>query len=115
MHITPVMHRPGWLRCRGICVVWMLTAAPRALGQITLVNAGAAAGLTHTHAPDMFCIPVGQWFMTGGAAVGDFNNDSWPDVFALGGGVNADELFINTGRSEERRLVHKRETRRHAR
>lgn len=33
--------------------------------------------------------------MTGGAAVGDFNNDGWIDLFVIGGGLRSDALFIN--------------------
>lgn len=32
-----------------------------------------------------------------GAAAGDFNNDGWVDLFAIGGGLQADALFINQG------------------
>lgn len=35
--------------------------------------------------------------MISGAAVGDFNNDGWDDLFVLGGGVVSDALFINQG------------------
>lgn len=34
--------------------------------------------------------------MDGGATVGDFNADGWPDLFVIGGGT-ADRLFINQG------------------
>lgn len=33
--------------------------------------------------------------MAGGLTVGDFNNDGWPDLYALGGGNQPDRLFIN--------------------
>ncbi len=33
--------------------------------------------------------------MIAGGAVGDFNNDGYPDVFVLGGGLRDDGLFIN--------------------
>ncbi|MBT8143215.1 MAG: CRTAC1 family protein, partial [Gammaproteobacteria bacterium] len=33
--------------------------------------------------------------MSGGGAVGDFNNDGYPDLYVLGGGQRADALFIN--------------------
>jgi len=39
----------------------------------------------------------GKLDMTTGAAVGDFNNDGWTDLFALGGGVAPDALYINDG------------------
>jgi enediyne biosynthesis protein E4 len=35
--------------------------------------------------------------MMPGAAAGDFNRDGWIDLFALGGGVVADKLYINNG------------------
>lgn len=33
--------------------------------------------------------------MISGGAVGDFNNDGWQDLFVIGGGYEADKLFIN--------------------
>ena len=35
--------------------------------------------------------------MISGGAVGDFNNDGWQDLFVIGGGYEADKLFINQG------------------
>ncbi len=35
--------------------------------------------------------------MTAGGAVGDFNNDGWPDLFVIDGGGAPDRLFINNG------------------
>ena len=33
--------------------------------------------------------------MSGGGAIGDFNGDGYADIFVLGGGEEADALFIN--------------------
>ena len=33
--------------------------------------------------------------MISGGAAGDFNNDGWQDLFVIGGGYEADKLFIN--------------------
>ncbi|MCP5100309.1 MAG: CRTAC1 family protein [Chloroflexi bacterium] len=35
--------------------------------------------------------------MISGAAAGDFNNDGWQDLYVIGGGLVADNLFINQG------------------
>lgn len=69
----------------------------QALGQITLTNASSAAGLSTAHMPDTQCIGFGQYWMTGGIGIGDFNNDGWPDIFMIGGGLTADKLFMNNG------------------
>ncbi|MBL9120037.1 MAG: VCBS repeat-containing protein [Phycisphaerae bacterium] len=37
-----------------------------------------------------------EWTM-GGACVGDFNRDGWPDIFILKGGNGSDKLYINNG------------------
>jgi hypothetical protein len=52
------------------------------------------AGLLFTHDPNQ-----DNYSKTneGGGTVGDFNNDGWPDLFLIGGGDNADGLFINNG------------------
>lgn len=43
--------------------------------------------------------PLTASFFNCGGAVGDFNNDGWPDLFLLGGGGagGVDRLFINNG------------------
>ncbi|MCI0364596.1 MAG: FG-GAP-like repeat-containing protein [Phycisphaerales bacterium] len=64
---------------------------------VTVTNAGDDVGLIAVHVADFQCIPIGQSWMTGGLAVGDFNRDSWPDVFVLGGGDSPDKLYMNDG------------------
>jgi enediyne biosynthesis protein E4 len=71
--------------------------APDLSAQIAVVDATESAGLTTNHMPDIPCLTIGQWWMTGGLAIGDFNRDNWPDVFVIGGGQTPDKLFINNG------------------
>lgn len=52
----------------------------------------AVVGLVHSHAGT-----TGMQFMAPGGAVGDFNGDGAPDVFAVGGSLGVDRLFINQG------------------
>lgn len=52
----------------------------------------AASGLDFVHA---YTNDHQSGPMVGGGAVGDFNNDGYPDIFALGSGGRADALFIN--------------------
>ena len=54
----------------------------------------AAAGLIFT--PSMMTDLVKPELYVGGS-VGDFNQDGWPDLFLLGGGLVADALFVNDG------------------
>jgi enediyne biosynthesis protein E4 len=58
-------------------------------------NQTAASGITTSHQTTSF--PQSQY--SAGAAVGDFNNDGWQDLFVLKGGANnlPDRLFINNG------------------
>ncbi|MCI0364595.1 MAG: FG-GAP-like repeat-containing protein [Phycisphaerales bacterium] len=72
-------------------------ASRAAWGWIVVSNAGEGAGLSCTHAPDLQCIPLSLAWFTGGLAVGDFNNDMWPDLFVVGGGDVPDRLYINAG------------------
>jgi hypothetical protein len=67
-------------------------------------NAAGGAGLsfsdqtTAANLSFMHTIPITSGFpvqMVSGAAAGDFNNDGWVDLFAIGGGVYPDALFIN--------------------
>ncbi|HMN40202.1 MAG TPA: CRTAC1 family protein [Phycisphaerales bacterium] len=79
----------------GAIVVATLLSGANAGAQTALFSdQTAAAGLiaVHTTAPLVDqSLPV----MTGGVAVGDFNNDGWQDVFVLGGPGAPDKLFIN--------------------
>ena len=74
----------------------VILAGGRADGQVTLQDETVAVGLTAIHQADEVCICVQGW-MTGGMAVGDFNNDGWQDIFWIGGGATSDKLFINDG------------------
>jgi hypothetical protein len=84
--------RPVW----GITVVgvlWLMSP-PGWAGTPLFTNQTVAAGVSFTHMPlaDTPGVP-----MHGGGAVGDFNNDGWPDLFVVGGGGTPDRLFINQG------------------
>jgi hypothetical protein len=47
------------------------------------------------HESSTYLATHGFAMMSGGGAVGDFNNDGWQDFLFLGGGDQADKLFIN--------------------
>lgn len=70
-----------------------LLGAP-AFAQTQFVDVTSQCGLTFTHTMASGH-PMGP--MVGGATVGDFNNDGWPDLFVLSGGTTPDKLFINAG------------------
>ncbi|GAB4386239.1 MAG: CRTAC1 family protein [Phycisphaerales bacterium] len=59
---------------------------------LTFGEKAATVGLTHFHSGS-----VGMQYMAPGGAVGDFNCDGAPDIFALGGSLGTDRLFINNG------------------
>ncbi len=54
-----------------------------------------ALGSIVSHQSSTYLSKHGFAMMSGGGAVGDFNNDGWQDIFYLGGGDQADKLFIN--------------------
>ncbi len=54
------------------------------------------AGVAVTHQTPFDSLKSGAEIM-GGAAVGDFDGDGWQDLFVIGGGVEADSLFVNNG------------------
>ena len=59
--------------------------------QLNFQRATIASGITIKRKPLDYSISN----MTGGGAVGDFNNDGWQDIFLLGGGGTPDALYIN--------------------
>ncbi|MEZ6242686.1 MAG: CRTAC1 family protein [Phycisphaerales bacterium] len=84
------MRSGGWL---WLALVWVL--APGVGAQtlsFTEVAAQAGANVPYLHASGSPSV-LGE--MSGGLAVGDFNMDGWPDLFAPGGGLAPDHLLIN--------------------
>ena len=62
---------------------------------LTFADRAFDVGLLAPHIP---AIPGGgNEFMSAGGAVGDFNNDGYPDIFVTGGSAGVDRLFINQG------------------
>lgn len=64
--------------------------------QLQFSNQTTAANIDLTHTIALHRKDDGATMM-GGAAAGDFNNDGRQDLFAIGGGLEADGLFINQG------------------
>ncbi|MBT8485411.1 MAG: hypothetical protein HKO59_06050 [Phycisphaerales bacterium] len=66
-----------------------------ATGQLTFTEVATEAGLVTAHSPPRAFITDSKAVMTAGGAVGDFDNDGWPDLFVVTGGLGPDRLFIN--------------------
>ncbi|MGP1346855.1 MAG: CRTAC1 family protein [Phycisphaerales bacterium] len=64
---------------------------------IDFVDETVGCGVSFKHEPSAAFVPMPQANMIGGMAVGDFDNDGWPDIFWVSGGVGADRLFMNNG------------------
>jgi len=75
---------------------WTLVVSsnPVHAAEALFVEAAEDVGLSFVHQP--LGDTPGQ-VQHGGGAVGDFNNDGWPDLFVVGGGDGFDHLFINDG------------------
>lgn len=96
----------GWCACSRREV-----RAATLLGVLALVQTGLATPPIFTDATDEAglggCVhaPSGPFLlyqlntavMSGGAGVGDFNNDGFMDIFWTGGGATPDRLYINQG------------------
>ncbi len=74
----------------GVVMALVAAAAPGA-PVFTLVT--QQAGINARFTPNGY--PGENSVQTGGVAVGDFNNDGWPDVFIPQGGTGPDKLYIN--------------------
>jgi hypothetical protein len=81
----------------GIWVCLATALAGSASGSVQFTDVTVASGISMTHGPYPPGIPgFNEWTM-GGACVGDFNADGWPDIFILKGGNGSDKLYINNG------------------
>ena len=86
------------MRARGSCVVVVLCASTWACAQsLTFSNQTVAAGAAYTYetpidSPDWWA----AWMIAGGT-IADFNNDAWPDIYMLRGGLAPNVLLINNG------------------
>jgi len=88
--------RLGFLVPLGLAgLAGLIGLAPPASGQGSgFTDVTAAAGVTFDFGPATTTI----WHSyLGGGTEGDFNDDGWPDLFIVGGGVEKDRLFINNG------------------
>lgn len=83
-----------WTQGYRSAVVLGIACCPSAVdGQtLTFLDRSTPSGLISTH----MAAPAMQYMAPGGA-VGDFNDDGFPDVFAIGGSAGVDRLFINQG------------------
>jgi len=71
--------------------------ASATVAQVAFSDLTASSGVQFVHKPSPQSIPMPQANMVGGIAVADYNNDGWPDIFWVSGGVTPDRLFINNG------------------
>lgn len=70
------------------------TARTAGAPRFTLVTAQAGINARFVPAPGY---PPENAVQTGGASVGDFNNDARPDLYLPSGGTGPDKLYINQG------------------
>ncbi|MEM9373446.1 MAG: CRTAC1 family protein [Planctomycetota bacterium] len=77
--------RSGWI------AIAALAGGASAAPVFTLVN--EQAGIDTRFVPNGY--PGDTALQSGGAAVADFNNDGWPDLFLPQGGTGPDRLYIN--------------------
>ncbi|MEM7262965.1 MAG: FG-GAP-like repeat-containing protein [Planctomycetota bacterium] len=78
-----------------VLVLVLVPTLARAQGTLSFTDVTAAAGVTNSYFSGLFA----HFEYTAGGAVGDFDQDGWPDVYVVTGGVggNPDRLFMNNG------------------
>lgn len=80
------------VHCRATVVALVCGSLLAQAQTLSFSDRSASIGLVGDHAA-----ALGMQFMAPGGAVGDFNGDGLPDVFAIGGSGGVDRLFINQG------------------
>ena len=76
----------------GVALVLAAVSSATHAQSLVFSNQSGPSGLVASHTAQ-----AGMQFMAPGGAVGDFNGDGFPDVFAVGGSGGVDRLFINQG------------------
>jgi len=83
--------------CGGVAALLLATTASGGVPHVSFSDQSLESGVLFTPSPAYTMIPPAQMYMMSGIAIGDFNDNGWPDIFALGNGNTADRLFINQG------------------
>ncbi|HMB69666.1 MAG TPA: FG-GAP-like repeat-containing protein [bacterium] len=78
-----------------LVAVIVLAAAGPATAQWTFTDVSVASGAGVAHTVNNLSQPSQK--TTGGVACGDYNNDGWLDLYALGGNLGSNHLLRNNG------------------
>lgn len=76
---------------------WCSTAMAQNVPTFTDSTASCGVAVPHAPAANYFLSFLNTVAMSGGAAVADFNNDGFQDIYLATSGASADKLFINNG------------------